>query len=81
VRVAILGAAFVTLAIVMGEFTIANYLVVPAFGPYLNVLGASKVYEPAAVTVISFALTWLAMGMIALLGRSSRQRITIGGAR
>ena len=81
IRVAILGGAFVTLAIVMGEFTIANYLVVPAFGPYLSVLGSSKLYEPAAVTVISFTLTWLAMGMIAFLGRGSRSRITIGGAR
>jgi putative spermidine/putrescine transport system permease protein len=81
VRVAILGGAFLTLAIVMGEFTIANYLARPAFGPYLSLLGQTKVYDPAAVSLISFGLTWLAMGMIAILGRGSRQRVTLGGAR
>ena len=50
----------------MGEFTIANYLVRPAFGPYLSLLGNSAPYPPSAVALISFALTWLAMGMIAL---------------
>ena len=35
-RVAILSGAFLTLAIVIGEFTLANYLARPAFGPYLN---------------------------------------------
>jgi putative spermidine/putrescine transport system permease protein len=82
VRVAILSGAFLTLAIVMGEFTIANYLGrTQAFGPYLSVLGNNKSYEPAAVALISFGLTWLAMGMIAVIGRGSRSRITVGGAR
>ena len=40
----------------------------PAFGPYLSLLGRTKTFEPAAVTLISFGLTWLAMGMIALIG-------------
>jgi hypothetical protein len=31
--------------------------------------------------LISFALTWLAMIIIALLGRGSRGRVQIGGAR
>ena len=38
-RVAILSGAFLTLAIVIGEFTLANYLARPAFGPYLSRLG------------------------------------------
>jgi len=81
VRVAILSGAFLTLAIVMGEFTIASFLGRPAFGPYLSLLGQTKTFEPAAVSLISFGLTWLAMGMIAILGRGSRARITVGGAR
>jgi putative spermidine/putrescine transport system permease protein len=81
VRVAILSGAFLTLAIVMGEFTIASFLARPAFGPYLSLIGQTKTYEPAAVALISFGLTWLAMGMIAILGRGSRARVTVGGAR
>ncbi|HEX5014406.1 MAG TPA: ABC transporter permease subunit [Candidatus Limnocylindrales bacterium] len=80
IRVALLSGAFLTVAIVIGEFTIASYLARPAFGPYLSLLGNSKAYEPAAVAVISFALTWLAMLIIAAIGRSSRTRVEIGGA-
>ena len=79
-RVALLSGAFLTLAIVLGEFTIASFLARPAFGPYLNVLSQSKAYEPAAVALISFGLTWLAMIVIAVLGRDTRTRIEIGGA-
>jgi len=79
-RVALLSGAFLTLAIVLGEFTIANFLARPAFGPYLSLLGNSKAYEPAAVSIISFGLTWLAMIAIAVLGRDTRSRIEIGGA-
>ena len=60
-RVALLSGAFLTLAIVLGEFTIASFLARPAFGPYLSLLGNYKAYEPAAVSLISFGLTWLAM--------------------
>lgn len=80
-RVALLGGAFLSLAIVIGEFTIASYLARPAFGPYLQLLGANRAYEPAAVTLISFGLTWLAMIAIAVIGRGSRTRVQIAGAR
>jgi putative spermidine/putrescine transport system permease protein len=80
-RVSLLSGAFLTLAIVIGEYTIATFLVRPAFGPYLSVLGQSKAYESASVSLISFGLTWIAMGVIALLGRGSRQRVQVVGAR
>lgn len=80
-RVALLSGAFLTLAIVVGEFTMALFLARPAFGPYLSNLGSVAVYEQAAVALISFALTWIAMGLIALLGRGSRTRVTVTGAR
>lgn len=80
-RVALISGAFLTLAIVMGEYTIASFLVRPAFGPYLSLLGRDKAFEPAAVTIISFGLTWIAMGIIALLGRGSRQSVQVAGAR
>jgi putative spermidine/putrescine transport system permease protein len=80
-RVALLSGAFLTLAIVIGEYTIASFLVRPAFGPYLSLLGRDKAFEPAAVSIISFGLTWAAMGVIAFLGRGSRQSVQVAGAR
>ncbi len=81
-RTAILSGAFLTLAIVIGEYTIATFLARnDAFGPYLSGLGRSQPYQPAAVALISFGLTWLAMGAIALLGRGARTRVQVAGAR
>jgi len=67
--VAVLSGAFLTLAIVIGEFTIASLLNRPAFGVYMQNIGANKAFEPAALAVISFVITWGAMGMIQLLAR------------
>ncbi|HIK55109.1 MAG TPA: ABC transporter permease subunit [Synechococcales cyanobacterium M55_K2018_004] len=79
-RVALLNGAFITFAIVMGEFTIAALLAQPAFGPYMNLLSSSKVYEPSALAVISFALTWGAIGIVQLLGQGTGQK-QVGGPR
>jgi len=67
--IAVLSGAFLTLAIVIGEFTIASLLGVQVFGVYMQNIGANRAYEPAALSIISFALTWGAMGMIQVLGR------------
>jgi putative spermidine/putrescine transport system permease protein len=67
--VAVLSGAFLTLAIVIGEFTIASLLNRPAFGVYMQNVGANRAFEPAALAVISFIITWGAMGMIQLLAR------------
>jgi len=71
IRAAILSGAFLTFAIVVGEFTIASLLNRPAFGPYLQLVGASRAYEPAALAVMAFAITWACMGLIQLLGRGA----------
>ncbi|MEP6638447.1 MAG: ABC transporter permease subunit [Chloroflexota bacterium] len=82
IRVAILSGAFLTLAIVVGEFTIANMLARPAFAPYLAILGDEvDPYQQAAVALVAFGLTWIAMGFISLLGRGSQAKVQVGGAR
>ncbi len=81
VRVAILSGAFLTFAIVIGELTLAQYLLggTQAFGPYLALIGRNKAYEPSALAIISFALIWLAIGVIQLIGSSRPgQRQVIG---
>lgn len=70
VRSAILSGAFLTFAIVIGEFTMASLLNRPAFGPYLQLVGANRAYEPSALAVMAFALTWACMGLINVFGRA-----------
>lgn len=72
VRVAIIGGAFLTFAIVIGEFTFAALLDRPAFGPYLQLVGANRAYEPAALSIIAFAITWACMGLIQVFARDRR---------
>ncbi|WP_372840481.1 ABC transporter permease [Phaeovulum sp.] len=72
VLVAVLSGAFVTFAIVIGEFTLAALLNRPAFGPYLQLMGANRAYEPMALAVIAFAITWACMGLIQLVTRFSK---------
>ncbi len=72
VLVAVLSGAFLTFAIVIGEFTLAALLDRPAFGPYLQRIGANKPYEPFALAVISFGITWACMGLIQLVTRFSK---------
>ncbi len=79
IRSAILSGAFLTFAIVIGEFTFASLLDRPAFGPYLQLIGASRAYEPAALAVMAFALTWACLGLIQLVGGAPvRRRQALG---
>jgi putative spermidine/putrescine transport system permease protein len=73
-RTALLSGAFLTFAIVIGELVLASFLARPAFGPYLALLGQDRAYEPAALTIVSFALTWACIGLIQLLGRDPSQK-------
>jgi len=67
IRSALLSGALLTFAIVVGEVTLASFLGVDAFGPYLFLLGQHRAYEPAALSFVSFLLTWAAMGLIQLV--------------
>ncbi len=81
VRVAILSGAFLTFAIVIGELTLAQYLARPAFGPYLALIGQDRAYEPAALAIISFALTWAFIGLIQFIGRRSPGVAQLAGTK
>jgi putative spermidine/putrescine transport system permease protein len=73
-RVALLSGALLTFAIVIGELTIALFMAQHTFGPYMANLTRSKVYEPSAMAIVAFALTWAAMGMIAYVTREGKRR-------
>lgn len=74
-RIALLSGAFITFAMVIGEFTIATFLARPAFGPYMANLGQTRPYESTALTIISLGLTWACIGMMQLLGRGAQGQI------
>ena len=63
----------------LGELILAQYLVKPAFAPYMAFLMQQKAYEPAALAIVSFALTWACMGVIQLVGRGGTQAQIAGG--
>lgn len=72
VLVAVLSGAFLTFAIVIGEYVLAALLNRPAFGPYMVWTGGNRAYEPAALAVIAFTITWACMALIQLATRLSR---------
>jgi len=76
---ALVGATLLTLAIVMGEFTFANILLFNTFAVYINYVGQSSGSQAAALSLLSFLMTWLAMLGIFLIGR--RGQVQLGGAR
>jgi ABC-type spermidine/putrescine transport system, permease component II len=78
---ALIGAALLTIAIVMGEFTFANILLFNTFAVYIDYVGQTSATEASALTLLSFLITWLAMLGVLFTGRSGRGQVQIGGAR
>ena len=82
IRVAALSGSFLALAIVMGEFTIASLAAFNTFPIYIEYVQETQAYPAAAVSLLSFALTWAAMLSLLLVGRGRPGRLrTLGGAR
>jgi putative spermidine/putrescine transport system permease protein len=72
-KMALLSAVFLTVATVLGELTLAVLLAWPAFGPYMALVGRDLAYEPAALAILSFALTWGFIGLIQLMSKSREE--------
>lgn len=64
IRAAMVSGAFLTFSICLGDFAIASLLNRQAFGPYMVQLGQDRAYEPAALAIMSFALTWFLMALM-----------------
>ena len=69
-----MAGSFLTLAVVMGEFTIASLAAFHTFPTYLEYINESQGYPAAALTLLSFAITWAAMMSLLLIGRRGGQR-------
>ena len=71
-RAAIIGGSLLTVAIAMGEFTVASLLGFFTFPVYTYEIATSTAYEGVALSFISFVLVWAAMLVLYLLGRGGR---------
>jgi len=78
-RTAILAASFLTIAIVLGEYTISSLLLFDTFAVYMQHIGRTQAYSAAALAILSFGFTWVAMlGLFVLTrGRGSRRAIAM----
>jgi putative spermidine/putrescine transport system permease protein len=69
IRVAALAGSFLTLAIVMGEFTIASLAAFKTFPTYIQLVNETQPYEAAALSLLSFLIVWAAMLALMFVGR------------
>jgi putative spermidine/putrescine transport system permease protein len=69
IRSAALAASFLTLAIVMGEFTIANLAAFNTFPIFIQYVNESQGFPAGALTLMSFGITWAAMLSLLVVGR------------
>ncbi len=77
-RSALVGSLLLTLAVVIGEFTFANVLLFRTFAVFMQEIGMHEATAAAALSMVSFLITWGAMLGVLVVGRG---RAPVGGAR
>jgi putative spermidine/putrescine transport system permease protein len=78
IRTAVLGAAFLTLALVLGEVVIARILLYVTFPVQVVVTGQTSAGVSVALSLASLVLTWLLLLLLSFAGGRGR-RGTTGG--
>jgi putative spermidine/putrescine transport system permease protein len=68
-RGALLNTAFLTLALVLGEYTVSSILGYQPFAVWIVSLGGSNAQVSVAVSVLSLVLTWALLLLLAAAGR------------
>lgn len=71
-RTSVLNAAFLTVALVLGEFTVANILGFETFPTWIVLAAAAEPQLSVAVSVLSLLLTWALLLLISALDRQRR---------
>ena len=72
IKNAALAGSFLTLAIVMGEYTIASLSQFYTFPVYIQYINQNKAYPAGALTLLSFGITWAAMLSLLFFARGRR---------
>ena len=75
-RTSVLNASFLTLALVLGEFTIANILGFVTFPTWIVQISGSQPQLSVAVSVLSLAFTWVLLLLISALDRRREAKET-----
>ncbi len=77
-RGAVLGGSLITFALVIGELILGDFLVRPALGPYMVQVGRDSAYQPAAMAMLAWGLTWICLILIQFAGRgrATSQQLT-----
>lgn len=73
-RAAMLAAALLTLAIVLGEFTMASLSLFNTFPVFVAYVGQTQATGAAALTIVSIGMLWAAMLLLAVSIRSRHMR-------
>jgi putative spermidine/putrescine transport system permease protein len=81
IRVAALGGSFLTLAIVMGEFTIASLSTFKTFPTFIQFVNETQPYEAAALSLLSFGIVWAAMLALLFVGRGRLRPAQVAATR
>jgi ABC-type spermidine/putrescine transport system permease subunit II len=68
-RTSVLNASFITFALVLGEFTVANILGFETFPTWILRISGSQPQLSVAVSVLSLLVTWLLLLLISALDR------------
>jgi putative spermidine/putrescine transport system permease protein len=81
IRSGVLSAAFLTVALVLGEFTIASLLNRDNLQVAINLLGKSSATMSVAVSLASLVLAFVLLFALSFVGRRNRPRRRTGEAR
>jgi putative spermidine/putrescine transport system permease protein len=78
-RSALIGAILLIFTTVMGEFTFASVLLFHTFAVFINDTGQNAITEAAALSLVSFLITWVFMLGVLFSGRKDAGQLK--GAR
>ncbi|MFG1811741.1 ABC transporter permease [Streptomyces sp. NPDC049040] len=73
-RGALLNTGFLTLALVLGEYTVASILGYQPFAVWIVSIGGSDAQMSVSVSVLSLVLTWVLLLLLAAAGRGPSAR-------
>ncbi|MER6780885.1 ABC transporter permease subunit [Streptomyces sp. NPDC000659] len=76
-RASLAGAAFLTLALVLGEFTIASLLGFRPFAVWIVTISGAHARMSVAVSILSLLITWL---LLLVLSRAGTNPATVSSA-
>ncbi|MEV7236347.1 ABC transporter permease subunit [Streptomyces sp. NPDC051020] len=75
-RGALLNTAFLTLALVLGEYTVAAILGYQPFAVWILAISGSQAQMSVAVSVMGLLVTWMLLLVVATAGRARRPKET-----